>query len=169
MRSNWIQKGYHEMILASCAFYCVEHLCGAAKNEDACNCVPPVFQVVWTDKYASTFSTWFSLGPPARAMAVRRSPFMSLANKQRFNIDHAKKRQKFPNFKDIFYSIHQGMLMIHRALSNSDPSSIVHGSKSFLQNDFETFQCFRAFLLRPSLWVGCLQHPIRDWDWLDQR
>ena len=27
---------------------------------------------------------------------------MSLANNQRFNIDHAKKRQKFPNFKDIF-------------------------------------------------------------------
>ena len=102
---------------------------------------------------------WLSGGLPLRLLQTNKDSTLTMP----------KSVRNFQIFGTFFYSNHQGMLMIHKALSNSDPSSNVHRSKSFLQNDFETFQCFRAFLLRPSLWVGCLQHPIWDWDWLDQR
>ena len=159
------------MISASCAFYCVEHrntkmltvrsICVERQRKRMLETVCRLCSK-WSEQ-----TNMPPPSPPGSVLVLLLEPWLSgglplrlLQTNKDSTLTMPKNARNFRILRTFFYSIHQGLLMIHRALSNSDPSSNVHRLKSFLRNDFETFQCFRAFLLRPSLWVGCFKHPI---------
>ena len=167
------------MISASCAFYCVEHwntkmltVHSICVERQRTRMLATVFRLCskWSEQ-----TNMPPPSPPGSVLVLLLEPWLSgglplrlLQTNKDSTLTMTKSVRNFQIFGTFFYSKNQGML-IHKALSISDPSSNVNRTKKFLQNDFETFQCFRAFLLCPSLRVGCVKHPIRDWDWFDQR